>query len=375
MLKKIFDKNVSAATGQLQDVVPLINGLVAQWLTFKIKLTFTTTSTGTTLTWSSWKRAALVDFWYRDQNSDQSQQGTRNETLESLGQRASLYMDGSLVTSDTDLPETTNCTAATAGQTVEFVLRIPFVPAWCEDENDLAPALADLGLFQFVFNGAPTIDAGTVTVTAIEVIGFAHCRAKRKRTVVARRLFSRIPSQLPVLNDSFDISDPYGRGATRLASAIIASSDGSGSPITNSLQPIVAIDGQPIVEGTRLTNVASAAKLVGDIFYPNSNSQRTYAPTLFAYLVPPTNRTKLTELPIGQRLTLTCQSSTVASGTQYVLLDQVLPLPEGVAARAIGVPDGAVTVERDNGGNKQPSGKSVPFIPAVVTSAADSLRG
>ena len=377
MQRKVFDKNVSASSGELVDVVPNIAGLVCDWLNFKIKITFTTTGTATSGILGAWKRAALFELWYRDQSSDQAQLATRNESFESMAQRATLYLDGGLQYADTQFPDTVSCTAATAGQTAEFFLRVPFAPAWLQNRDDFAPNLQDLGLIKLTFPSTqPTMAGGdTFTITAIEVLGYAVCRARRTRTVVARRLFSRQPSQLPVLSDRFDIGDPGG-GPARLFSAFINTSNSSTSAITLNTSPQLSIDGTVIIDGTRLPNMAYIGGIEGDQAYPNSTSQRDYLTnaTKFAYLVPPQSGSKASELPLGQKLELQVLGSTVTSGTQYVNTDVVLPLSDDQAAQAVGVPRGAVNVERANSTHKDPTGRSAPFIPAVVVSANEALQ-
>lgn len=376
MQRKVFDKNVSAASGELVDVVPNIAGLVCDWLNFKIKLTFATTGVATTIVLGAWKRAALFELWYRDQSSDQAQLATRNESFESMAQRATLYLDGGLQYADTQFPDTFNCSAVATDQTVELFLRVPFAPAWLQNRDDFAPNLQDLGLIKLTFpSTAPTATADTVTIKAIEVLGYAVCRARRTRTVVARRLFSRQPSQLPVLADRFDIG-ATGGGPARLFSAHINTSNTSTSAITLNTFPQLSIDGTVIVDGTRLPNMAYIGGIEGDQAYPNSTSQRTYltSATQFAYLVPPQSGSKASELPLGQKLELQVLGSTVTSGTQYVNTDVVLPLSDDQAAQAVGVPRGAVNVERANSTHKDPTSRSAPFIPAVVVSANEALQ-
>lgn len=326
IVRELDDQQQTGATPQLQlftagssERYQLVRELI-------FRITVSLNNTGASATWTTldWRRNSYLKSYFKVAGNNAAVVHVDNVPLQQLGALATVEYDGSLDTSDTEIPATVTVGAGASTQT--FTLRVPLrFETMLKTGDDTQVQLAEIGQQLFSFGNANL--AAALSITQIRVQAYARVRPCKSLRV---GLFTRIEQQVckaPQPKDSIQCS-----ANERIAYLGLISSD-SATNVTAATFPIVSQNGQPIIEGNRLANVGSIGQIVGEAFYPQGpNSQTTYAPTDFAFLIQPDPYSKTSELVGGDSIDINYTANGITAGRAFYTVHKVLALDPAQAA-------------------------------------------
>lgn len=327
ILRELDDQQQTGSTPQLQlftagssERYQLVRELV-----FRITLSINNTGAPATWTTLDWRRNSYLKSFFKVSGNNSAVVHVDNVPLQQLGALATVEYDGSLDTADTEIPDTVALSAGVADYTV--TLRIPLrIETMIRTGDDCEVQLAEIGQQLFSFGNA-NFGAG-IAIQQIRVQAYARVRPCKSLRV---GLFSRIEQQVcraPQPKDSIQCS-----ANERIAYLALVSSDTPSSPVTGATFPIVSQNGQPIIEGNRMATVATIGQLRGEAFYPQGpNSQTTYAPDEYAFLIQPDPYSKTSELVGGDSIDINYTANSITAGRAFYTVHKVLALDPAQAA-------------------------------------------